>query len=109
VKDGVDVSEAVGIYEVPKNTKLAGKIWFADFMKRHQKLSLRQPQLPSLVRVCEFSEVAVHAICDVFVNTVFENTIAVSRISNMDETSRTVVQRPAEITSQKGKDRIGAI
>jgi hypothetical protein len=48
----------------------------------------------------------MHTIFDVSVNIVDENKIAVSRISNMDETSHTAVQCPEEIIPQKTKIRL---
>jgi hypothetical protein len=78
-------------------------------MKRHQKQSLRQPQLTSLARVLGFNGVAVHMIFYVLANIVDKHKIAVSRTSNMDETSHTVVQCPEKIIPQKGKHQAGAI
>jgi hypothetical protein len=57
----------------PQNTKFAGEVWFAGFMKRHHKLNLRYPELTSLVRVSGFNNLVVRTIFDVLENIVDEN------------------------------------
>jgi hypothetical protein len=82
---------------------------FRGFMKRHQKLSLRQPELTQLASVSGFNKVVVHTIFDVLDNIVDENKITNSKIFIMSETSHTVVQRPHKIGAQKEKHQVGAI
>jgi hypothetical protein len=81
-------------------------MWFAGFMKRHHKLSFRQPEITLLAIVSGFKEVVVHKIFDVLENIVVKNKITDSRIANMGETSYTVVQRPERIVAQKGKHQL---
>jgi hypothetical protein len=91
VKDGVGLNEAAGTYLVPQNTKLSRKLWFASFMKRHHKLSLRQPELPSLATVYGFNDVVVHTNFGALESIVNENKITGLRIFNIDETSHTAM------------------
>jgi hypothetical protein len=90
VKDGFGLNEAAGTYKVPQNTKLSRKLWFAGFMKRHHKLSLRQPELPSLARGYGFNDDVMHTNFNVFESIVNENKITGLSIFNI-ETSHTVV------------------
>jgi hypothetical protein len=78
-------------------------------MKRHQKLSLRQPELTSLARASGFNKVVAHTIFHVLENILDKNKNTDSRIFNMNETSHIVVQRPKKIIAQKGKYQVGAI
>jgi hypothetical protein len=90
-KDVVGVNEAARNLQTAQNTKLTGEMWFAGFMKRHHKLSLRQPELTSLARASGLNKFMVHTIFDMSENIVDENKITDSRILCMDETSHTVV------------------
>jgi hypothetical protein len=66
-------------------------------MKCHHKLTLRQPELATLVAVSGFNQVVVGNIID-------ENKIIDSRIFNLNETSHTVLQLPEKIITQKTAD-----
>jgi hypothetical protein len=66
-------------------------------MKHHHKLSLLQPKLTSLARASGFNKVVVYTIFYVLENIVDGNKITDWKVFNMDETSRTVVQRPEKI------------
>jgi hypothetical protein len=84
-------------------------VWFAGFVKRHHKVSLRQRELTSLARDPVFNEVVVYTVFDVWVNTVDENNTTYLKICNMNETSYGVVQRPQKIVTQTGKHQVGVI
>jgi hypothetical protein len=99
VKDGVGDNEAAVTYKVLGNTKPAGKVWYAGFMKRHHKLNLRQPELTSLAKASGFNEVVGNTISDVWENIVDENKMRDSSIFNVDRTSHAVLQCPEKITA----------
>jgi tRNA U34 5-methylaminomethyl-2-thiouridine-forming methyltransferase MnmC len=48
--------------------QLGWKVWLALFMKRHHKMSLRQPEITSLARVSVFNKIVVHMIFDLSEN-----------------------------------------
>jgi hypothetical protein len=83
VKDGVALTKQLEPTKFPK-TKLADKVWFAGFIKRHHKLILREPELTSLTTVSGLKNVVVHTIFDVLENIVDENKIPNPRIFTMD-------------------------
>ena len=73
--------------------KLAGKEWYAGFMRKHPQLNLPAPEATSLARAAGFNKVVVNAFFDVCEKIVKENALTADRIFNADETSHTVVQK----------------
>ena len=73
--------------------QLAGKKWFYAFLKRHPKISVRQPENTSINRAKGFNREAVSLFFDLLETIVRSNGIDASRIFNMDESGFTTVQK----------------
>lgn len=91
--------------------KIAGVEWVRSFIKKHNTLSLRQPESCSLSRATSFNRHNVSLF--------FEKLSIVmkrhpsfgdgSRIFNLDETGVTTVQSPKKVIAQKGVKRLNQI
>lgn len=93
-----------------KEKKKAGKKWYYAFMKRHPKLSLRQPECVSIARCEGFNKVNVYGFFDILEKVVDENKIDALHIYNMDESGFSTVQKKAQrVLASKGKHQVGAI
>ena len=93
-----------------RTMQLAGKKWFYAFLKRHPKISVRQPENTSINRAKGFNREAVSLFFDLLETIVRSNGIDASRIFNMDESGFTTVQKKcAKIIAEKGKKRIGRV
>ena len=55
--------------------KLAGKEWYAGFMRKHHQLNLPAPEATSLARAAGFNKVVVNAFVDVWEKIVKENAL----------------------------------
>lgn len=91
------------------STKTAGKKWYKLFMKRHPELSLRSPENTSLARARGFNHDAVKTFFDLYEKLLDKHKFDASRISNMDETAHTTVQKPSRVISSTGKKQVGCI
>ena len=76
-----------------RTMQLAGKKWFYAFLKRHPKISVRQPENTSINRAKGFNREAVSLFFDLLETIVRSNGIDASRIFNMDESGFTTVQK----------------
>lgn len=93
-----------------KERGMAGKAWFYNFMKRHPKLSLRQPESTSLARCKGFNRQNVNHFYDILENLVDEYNIDATRIFNVDESGFSTVQKKSQkIISKKGKKNVGTV
>ena len=89
-----------------RTMQLAGKKWFYAFLKRHPKISVRQPENTSINRAKGFNREAVSLFFDLLETIVRSNGIDASRIFNMDESGFTTVQKKcAKIIAEKGKKK----
>ncbi|KAJ4434718.1 hypothetical protein ANN_23286 [Periplaneta americana] len=76
----------------------------SSFMKRHQKLSVRQPEAASLARAKGFCKENVFKFSDLYERIVDDNQLQGTRIYNVDESGFTTVQRGMKkIVGQKAK------
>ncbi|KAJ8960694.1 hypothetical protein NQ317_009537 [Molorchus minor] len=93
-----------------ENKQMAGKAWYYAFMKRHNFLSLRQPEKISMARASGFNKKNVYAFFDILERCVDENGFTALTIFNVDESGFSTVQkRNQKIIAQKGKHQVGGI
>ena len=76
-------------YKFNRTMQLAGKKWFYAFLKRHPKISVRQPKNTSINQAKGFNREAVSLFFNLLETIVRSNA---SRIFNMDESGFTTVQ-----------------
>lgn len=77
-----------------KEKKTAGKKWYYAFMKRHIRLSLRQPRATSMSRATGFNKPTVKDFFHKLEAVTDKHDIKEpQRIFNMDETGLSTVQR----------------
>jgi hypothetical protein len=92
------------------NTKLAGKDWLANFMKRNSQISLRVPEKTSLARMQGFNEIQVMKFYDLLKALIIKHKFLASRIYNADETGvPTVPTKLPKILCKKGVKRIAKV
>ena len=84
---------------------MAGKDWFAAFMKRHPEILVRPSEGTLINRATAFNKIAVEK----FFNNL-EPFLAIdpSRIYNVDETGISTVARLSKILAKHGKARVAA-
>lgn len=104
-----EFAEANGINHVfNRVTRLAGKDWMLDFIKRHN-LSARKPQSTSMNRVVAFDRDKVGRFFELLKSVYEKEKIEPQRIYNLDESGITTVPEPGKILALKGRKQVGRI
>lgn len=92
-----------------EETKLAGKEWALNFLKRH-KLSLRTPSRTSLARIMGFNKAQVDVFFKNLEELIAKHKFPPSRIYNMDESGiNTVPNKAPKVVSPRGKKCVGKV
>ncbi|XP_072171817.1 uncharacterized protein [Diadema setosum] len=93
-------------------TKLAGKDWFAGFLRRNAQLALRTPEATSFARAIGFNKTAVGRFFDNVNSVLSENNISPSRIYNVDETGLSTspnIAKSDKVVAGKGQKQVGKL
>lgn len=91
-------------------SKMAGKHWFSNFMKRNEHLTLRSPEHTSLNRVNAFCKQNVDNFFNKYGQLLAQTTYDGCSIWNMDETGfSTVPSKLGKVICLRGKKRVGQI
>lgn len=69
-----------------RTTKLAGKAWLSNFLKRNPKLAFRKPEATSAARARGFNKISVSAFYDLLEASLMNPKFTADRIFNADET-----------------------
>ncbi|KAG5891007.1 hypothetical protein JTB14_022586 [Gonioctena quinquepunctata] len=75
------------------NKQMAGKAWYYSFMRRHDFLSLRQPEKISMARASGFNKQNVYEFFNILGKCVDENGFTALTIFNIDESVFSMVQK----------------
>ncbi|KAH9636837.1 hypothetical protein HF086_017080 [Spodoptera exigua] len=93
-----------------KTTKMAGKDWVYEFIKRHPDLALKQTTPTSIARAIGFNKVQVDRFNANLKEVQGNYNISPGRIYNMDETGMsTVPKKTPKVISLKGKKNVNKI
>lgn len=105
VKNNIAVPESWNV------NKMAGIEWVRSFMKRHNNISLRQPESCSLSRATSFNPFNVSLFFNKLKDVMNRHSTFGdgSRIFNIDETGVTTVQSPHKVIAQKGVKRLNQV
>ncbi|XP_034839890.2 uncharacterized protein [Maniola hyperantus] len=91
-------------------TKMAGRIWLENFLKRNPDLSLRKPEPTSAARASGFNQVQVKRFFDLLTDLITKHKLTPDRIFNVDETGMTTVPKSMpRILGTKGKKQVGLL
>ncbi|XP_030753742.1 uncharacterized protein LOC115880607 [Sitophilus oryzae] len=94
----------------PFTNNEAGEQWYANFMLRHQELSLRTPEPTSVARACGFNRVQVEIFFKNLSQILEKHHITTDNIYNVDETGiQTSAKKPPKVLSVRGKKQVGSI
>jgi hypothetical protein len=88
---------------------MAGVDWFAGFMRRHNDISLRQPEATSLCRAVGFNRPAVDKFFKLLKAVTERESLTPDRIWNVDESGVTTVHTPKKIIANRGQKQVGKI
>lgn len=76
-----------------ENNQLAGKDWVQNFLKRHPKLSIRQPESTSAAHAAGFNKQSVNQYFNLLGNIYDEHQLTPDRAYNCDETGISIVAK----------------
>jgi molybdenum-dependent DNA-binding transcriptional regulator ModE len=91
-----------------KNTRLAGKDWYYDFLQRNPTISARKPEATSINRITAFNREELELFFGNLQDLMEKYKFNPSKIFNVDETGITNVQQPLTVLAQKGQKRVGS-
>lgn len=90
--------------------KMAGKKWYYNFIKRHNNLSLRQPESTSLNRAKGFNKQRVYEYFDLLEALCDKHHLDATSVYNMDESGfSTVAKKCQKVLAKKGSRAVGGI
>lgn len=93
-----------------KVCKMAGRDWVEGFLKRHERLRLRQTTPTSLARTSGFNKIQVDRFFNNLKELYAKFKFEPNRVYNMDETGMsTVPKKTPRVVSVKGKKVVGKI
>lgn len=86
----------------------AGEDWYAGFIKRHPRLSLRTPQQFSTYRIKGFTRITSDYFFELYDEVLAKYKFVAADIYNMDETGFTnVPAKVQKVVAQKGSKHVG--
>lgn len=92
------------------DTKMAGRYWLENFLKRNPDLSFRKPEATSAARAAGFNSVAVNNFFDLVTDLIIKYKLTPDKIFNVDETGITTVPKSLpRIVGTKGKKQVGLL
>jgi len=89
--------------------KMAGKDWLAGFLRRHQQISIRNPEPTSMSRAVAFNEANKNRFFEIYKHELQKEQFTASRVWNVDETGFTAVHAPRKILAKRGLKQVGKI
>lgn len=106
-----DLAEKNNIkHNFDQSTKMAGRYWLENFLKRNPCLSLRKPEATSAARASGFNRVAVGQFFSLLVEVIDKYKLTPDKIFNVDETGITTVPKSLpKIIGSKGKKQVGLL
>ncbi|XP_065650393.1 uncharacterized protein LOC136078543 [Hydra vulgaris] len=94
----------------PKELKISGLDWLSGFLKRHNNISLRTPEMTSLGRIQGFNSPQVAIFFDLLRDLLRTHKFLPSRIFNADESGfPTVPTKIPKVFSVKSIKRVGKV
>ena len=96
--------------EVPAtwiDNQIAGREWLFGFLRRHETLAIRQPAATSLDMATAFNRATVGAFFNNLHDCLEMIGASGDRISNLDETGVTTVQKVPKVVATKGLKQVG--
>lgn len=96
------------VHNFDNEAKMAGRDWLTSFKKRHQGISLREPEPTSINRITAFNEEDVKKYFENLNSLLKKYNFTENRIYNVDESGITTVHKPGKILGPKGVKQIGA-
>lgn len=84
----------------------AGPDWYSSFMKRHPRLSLRQPQATSQARAAGCNYVVVHRFQQQLKQIMAVKRFPANQIYNGDEIRSPTVLSPRKVVAERGVKRV---
>ena len=74
--------------------QMAGKDWLAGFLRRHQQISIRNPEPTSMSRAVAFNEANKNRFYEIYKHELQKEQFTASRVWNVDETGFIAVHAP---------------